>query len=120
MMKMREKTIKYKISKVIKILRLAVTNTRRHSVAATSLFHHHNSHHDNNDHDNNQVGYGYHKETKCSSHPKKSCHDVAKQVRTLFKSIGDDTDDDDDYYKLQKFMLMISAMMILLMMLVFV
>ena len=38
-------------------------------------------------HDNSQVGYGYHKETKCSSHPKKSCHDVAKQVKTLLKAL---------------------------------
>ena len=36
--------------------------------------------------DNSQVGYGYHKETKCSSHPKKSCHDVAKHVSTMLKT----------------------------------
>ena len=27
-----------------------------------------------------QVGYGYHKETKCDSIPKKSCHDVSKKI----------------------------------------
>ena len=27
-----------------------------------------------------QVGYGYHKETKCHSEPKKSCHDVPKKI----------------------------------------
>ena len=47
--------------------------------------------------DKNQVGYGYHKETKCSSHPKKSCHDVAKHVRKMLKTLmisdGDDGDD---------------------------
>ena len=87
MTEMREKTIKYKKFKCqVKILKLAMTITWRQSVAAISLHYHHNHHHDNNHHANHQVGYGYHKETKCSSHPKKSCHDVAKQVGTMLNA----------------------------------
>ena len=63
-------------------------------MAATTLYHHDNHYH--NDRiimmitimdEKNQVGYGYHKETKCSSHPKKSCHDVAKHVSTMLKTL---------------------------------
>ena len=55
------------------------------TITNTKIFHHNNPPNDDRDVNHWQVGYGYHKETKCSSHPKKSCHDVAKHVRIKMK-----------------------------------
>ena len=55
------------------------------TITKTKIFHHNNPPNDDRDVNHWQVGYGYHKETKCSSHPKKSCHDVAKHVRIKMK-----------------------------------